>query len=310
MTIQQIKYFVTVANCMSFTKAAAQLFLSQPALSRHIKNMEEELNIQLFVRTANGIRLTPAGSSFYMGMSEIYKNYIEQVDKANKIQKGLSGELRIGILNQMNVADFMPYLLQYFEQVHPNVDLSFEDASFDRLLSELYAGRLDLVFTVQFDVKDKERILYQYVSHSDDHIVMSKLHPLADREHVTLQDVKNETFVMISREDTPISSSLVFDICKENGFVPPVHFAKTLSEMVLWIEIGKGIAILDTRNSIMFNPHIKAYRMESNWDPSLVVAWNQHNYNPLIEVFIKKMNEVLHLEGEDVHGVGIDTEEA
>lgn len=306
MTMQQIKYFVTVARCMSFTKAAAQLFITQPALSRHIRNMEEELNIQLFVRTANGIRLTPAGSSFYMGMSEIYKNYIEQVDKANKIQKGLSGELRIGILNQMNVADFMPLLLQYFETVHPNVDLSFTDASFDYLISELYAGRLDIILTVQFDVDGKEGILYQYVSHSDDYIVMSKFHPLAQKEHVTLEDVKNETFVMISREDTPISSSLVFDICKEHGFVPPVHFAKTLSEMVLWIEIGKGIAILDTRNNIMFNPHIRAYKMESHWDPSLVMAWNQHNYNPLIEVFIKKINEILHLENEDIHGVTID----
>ena len=57
MTIAQIKYFVTVAKCLSFTKAAEQLFVSQPALSRHIKNMEEELNIQLFVRTSNGIRL-------------------------------------------------------------------------------------------------------------------------------------------------------------------------------------------------------------------------------------------------------------
>ena len=86
MTIAQIKYFVTVAKCLSFTKAAEQLFVSQPALSRHIKNMEEELNIQLFVRTSNGIRLTPAGSSLYVGMLDMYSNYIEMVQKAEKIQ--------------------------------------------------------------------------------------------------------------------------------------------------------------------------------------------------------------------------------
>ncbi len=306
MTMMQIKYFITVAKCMSFTKAAAQLFLSQPALSRHIRNMEEELNVQLFVRTANGIRLTPAGSSLYVGLSDIYKNYKEQIEKAQKIQKGLSGELKVGILNQMNVADFMPLVLQYFDEVHPNVDLSFVDASFESLISDLYAGKLDVILTVQFDVADKEGILYQYISRSDDHIVMSRHHPLAERDSLVLEDVKNETFVMISKEDTPISSSLVFDICKEHGFVPPVHYAKSLAEMVLWIEIGKGIAILDTRNSIMFNPHIKAYKMESHWDPSLVMAWNQHNYNPLIEVFLKKINEILDLEDEDVHGVVIE----
>ncbi len=306
MTMTQIKYFVTVAKCMSFTKAAAQLFLSQPALSRHIKNMEEELNVQLFVRTTNGIRLTPAGSSLYVGLSDVYKNYIEQIEKAEKIQKGLSGVLKVGILNQMNVADFMPLVLQYFEKVHPNMELSFVDASFESLISDLYAGRLDVILTVQFEVADKEGVLYQYLDHCDDCIVMSKFHPLAEKDNLVLEDVKDETFVMISKEDTPISSSLVFDICKEHGFVPPVQYAKTLSEMILWIEIGKGIAILDSRNSIMFNPHIKAFKMDSKWDPSLVMAWNQHNYNPLIEVFLKKINEILHLENEDVHGVSLE----
>ena len=81
-------------------------FCFQPALSRHIKNMEEELNIQLFVRTSNGIRLTPAGSSLYVGMADMYSNYNEMVQKAEKIQKGLSGTLKIGILDQTNVGGF------------------------------------------------------------------------------------------------------------------------------------------------------------------------------------------------------------
>lgn len=306
MTISQIKYFVTVAKCLSFTKAAAQLFVSQPALSRQIRNMEEELNIQLFVRTTNGIRLTPAGSSLYIGMTDVYNNYMEQIEKAAKIQQGLSGSLRIGILDQVNVADFMPLVFQFFKEKHPNVDLAFTDGSFSYLMSELYAGRLDIIFTVKFEVENKESIIYQYVTHSDDFIVMSMYHPVAKKEHVTLEDVKNETFVMISSEDNPESSSLIFDKCREYGFVPPVHYAKTLAEQILWIEVGMGVSILDTRSSIMLNPHVKAYKMESEWDPSLVAAWNQHNYNPLIEVFLKKMNEVLGIEDEDIHGISID----
>lgn len=149
MTISQIKYFVTVAKCLSFTKAAEQLFISQPALSRHIRNMEEEWNLQLFVRTSNGIRLTPAGSSMYIGMSELYRNYNELVAQAKKIQRGIAGTLKIGILDQTNVADFMPQVYQYFSQEHPNVDLCFQAGSFDFLVSEIYAGRLDVIFTLQ-----------------------------------------------------------------------------------------------------------------------------------------------------------------
>lgn len=306
MTIAQVKYFVTVAKCLSFTKAAEQLFISQPALSRHIRNMEEELNIQLFVRTNNGIRLTPAGSSLYIGMSDMYNNYIEMVQKADKIQKGLDGSLKIGVLDQTNVADFMPVIYQYFHEKHPSVDLWFQDGSFEFLVSELYAGRLDLIFTLKFEIERKDSIIYQYVSHSKDHIVMSKYHPLAQKEHITLDDVKDETFVMISEEDNPESAPLIFEICREHGFVPQVHYASTLAEQILWIEVGMGVSILDSRTSLKMNPDVKFYEMESNWDPSLVVAWNQNNYNPLISVFLKKMNEVLGLENEDIHGVDLE----
>lgn len=306
MTMSQIKYFVTVAKCLSFTKAADQLFISQPALSKHIKKMEEELNIQLFVRTSNGIRLTPAGIALYKGMSDIYDNYIELIGKADKIQKGLDGALKIGILDQMQVADFMPQVHRYFKETYPNVDLSFTDGSFKYLLSELYAGHLDMIFTLKFTIENKESVVYQYVGRSDDYIVMNKHHPLAQREDVTLDDLKDETFVMISAEDNPESSPLIFNICKEHGFVPSVVFAKTLAEQILLIEVGMGVSILDTRCNIQLNPEIKSYKMDSNWDPSLVAAWNQNNYNPLIEVFLKKMNEILDLEGEDLHGMALE----
>lgn len=306
MTIAQIKYFVTVAKCLSFTKAAEQLFVSQPALSRHIKNMEEELNIQLFVRTNNGIRLTPAGSHLYVGMLDMYENYIEMLQKAEKIQKGLNGSLKIGILDQTNVADFMPLIYREFLVHHPNVDLEFTEGSFSYLISELYAGRMDMIFTLQFEIERKESILYQYVSRSKDYIVMSKYHPLAAKEHLTLEDVKNETFVLISEEDNPESAPLILDLCKEYNFVPQVHYANTLTEQILWIEVGMGVSILDSRCTLKMNPDVKFYEMESNWDPSLVVAWNQNNYNPLISIFLKKLNEILDLETEDIHGINLD----
>lgn len=306
MTMSQIKYFVTVAKCLSFTKAADQLFISQPALSKHIKKMEEELNIQLFVRTSNGIRLTPAGSALYMGMSDIYGNYMDLVEKAEKIQKGLDGSLRVGILDQTHVSDFLPQVYRFFKETYPNVDLIFSDGSFKALFSDMYAGNLDMIFTLQFTVENKDSVIYQYVARSDDYIVMSKYHPLAQKEHVTLDDVKDETFVVISEEDNPDSVPLILNICKEHGYVPQVHIAKTLAEQILWVEAGMGVSILDTRCNIRQNPDIKSYKMPSNWDPSLVLAWNQNNYNPLIAVFLKKMNAVLDLEDEDLHGAALD----
>ena len=89
-------------------------------------------------------------------------------------------------------------------------------------------------------------------------------------------------------------------------FVPQVHYAKTLTEQILWIEVGMGVSILDSRCTLKMNPDVKFYEMDSNWDPSLVVAWNQNNYNPLISVFLKNMNQVLGLEHEDIHGANLE----
>lgn len=303
MTIAQIKYFIAVAKCLSFTKAAEQLFITQPALSRHIRNMEEELNIQLFVRTGSGIYLTPAGISLFEGFSSIYESYTGQVARAEKIQAGLSGRLKIGVLSQTNIADFMPLIYHDFQKNHPNVDLWFTQGSFSSLLDGLYAGDLDLVFTLQFEIERKKSIVYQYVDHSRDHIVLSRYHPLAAREDLVLEDLKDEKFVMISPEDNPESSGLVFDLCKKHGFVPQAVYATSLEEQILWIEAGIGVTILDSRCELKNNREVKFYEMDSNWDPSLVLCWNQHNYNPLIAVFLQKMNEVLGLEDEEIHGI-------
>ena len=306
MTILQIKYFLTIAQTLSFTKAAEQLYISQPALSRYIRNMEEELNLQIFVRTPNGIRLTPAGSSLYVGFLDLYNHYVEITENAQKVQKGLSGSLKIGILNHANVSDFMPLIYQYFKKTHPNVDLAFYDESFDKLTTGLYSGKLDMVFTLQFEIANKESLVYQYVERSKDHIVMSKYHPLATKEKITFKDLKNETFIFSSPDDNPENSALILALCKDNGFVPQAIYAKTLSELILWVSVGKGITVLDSRCSFLFNDNIKYFEFESNWDPSLVVAWNQNNFNPLISVFLKKMDEILKLENEDIHGLSID----
>lgn len=293
MNIVQIKYFVAVAKSLSFTKAAEQLYISQPSLSRYITKMETELNLQLFLRTGRTVRLTPAGNILYLGLSELYGNYLNLVEKAQNAQKGLNGMLNIGVLDEVNVADFMPPIYQYFKENHPNIELCFHTSTFSSLISDVYNGRLDIIFTVQFEVENRDHLLYQQVVQSKDHIVLNKNHPLAEKEDLTLIDLKDEVFVMISPEDNSNSSPLIMEACKKAGFIPKQCFASSLAEQILWVEVGKGVAILDSRTSLKLNPNIKFVEMESDWNPSLVAAWNQENYNPAIPAFLKKLEEVV-----------------
>lgn len=291
MNTSQMKLFLTAAKYLNFTKAADQLEISQPTLSRQISNIESELNLMLFIRNGRELKLTPAGRALAETLSSVYQNYQTAISQAQQIQKGLNGELRIGILHGTYVSDFMPQIVDYFQKKYPYVEISFIYDSFQSLQNKLYDNTLDISFTTQFNVTSKEYLLYTYVEHTHDYLMMNRAHPLARRRTLSLTDCKNETFILISREDCPESSQLIIDACREQGFYPKISFAPTLYDLMLNTEAGKGITILDTRNMLRLDPHIKAFPLlNMKWDPSLVAAWNQNNFNPAIPVFMSQLS--------------------
>ena len=300
MTITQMKWFLTAADCLNFSKAADQLGITQPTLSRQIANMEKEWNLPLFIREGRKMQLTPAGRALADTLSVVYENYCTAVEQAQSIQKGLNGSLRVGVLHGTYVADFLPTITRYFQKKHPNVEITYTYDSFQSLQNKLYSNQLDVAFTVYFSVKNKEYLLHKFVEHSVDYLLMHKDNPLARKKEISLADCKEETFVLISAQDCPESSSYIIEACHEQGFFPKIVYTSTLYDLMLNVETGKGITILDTRNLLHFNPHIRAFPLkESRWDPSLVAAWNQTNYNPVIPVFMAQLDQFVKKTEED-----------
>ena len=292
MTILQIKWFLTAAGSLNFSQAADQLEISQPTLSRQIANIENELNLLLFLRDGRNMKLTPAGRALADTLKGVYENYCTAVEQAQNIQKGIRGALKIGVLHGTYVADFMPSIIEFFRKHHPDVEITLSYDSFQELQNKIYSGKLDIAFTVLFNVQHKEYLLYKYVEHSMDYILMHKNHPLASKKELSLSDCKNETFVMISPEDCAESSSYIIKACHKENFYPRIVYAPTLNDLMLNIEAGKGITILDTRNMLRLNPYIKSFPLKQNlWDPGLVAVWNQSNYNPAIPVFMSQLDK-------------------
>jgi|GEM_PF-776664 len=106
---------------MSLTKAAEQLFMTQPTLSRQISAIEAELNLQLLIRHNRKIKLTPAGTILMQEFQKIYTEYCQAVMKAQNAMKGIIGSLKIGVLAGTNIPDIMPLVLSYFKETYPNV---------------------------------------------------------------------------------------------------------------------------------------------------------------------------------------------
>lgn len=286
MNITQIKYFLVTANCLNFTKAASQLYITQPALSRQIKSMEEELGCLLFVRNSRKVQLTPSGVVLKEEFQKIYDAYNMAVAKARTAYQGLSGELNIGILDGTRVGDLFPDVLRYFNKNHPNVDIKMRNYSFNALTQKLQSGELDLIITLKFDIEDLEGVDYRIIEKTRDHIVVPIDHPLAQRNSVTMADLKDEIFIMVSPEDSARSTGLILEGFNQAGVTPRVRFAPSIQAEMLWVEAGVGCCMLDSRNIMYDNPAVKFLDVDGVSDPSLVLAWNSQNTNQYIRLFI------------------------
>lgn len=273
------------AKCLNFTKAADKLFITQPALSRQIAAMEMELNMQLFIRTNRSVKLTPPAVVLLEEFEKIYDAYNLAIAKASNSFAGLNGELNIGILEGAYVGDLFPDVLRHFAEFYPQVKINLRNYSFNALIEKLYSNELDMIITLKFDVEGRDKILYEVIEHTRDHVVVHKDHRLANAKYVKLSDFKDDTIMMVSTEDSEMSPKLILDACKSCGFNPKVKFASSLQEEMLWVEAGVGVCILDTRNSLYKNSSVRFLDVDMISDPSLTLAWNVDNYNPMKEIF-------------------------
>ncbi|SHI53170.1 LysR family transcriptional regulator [Parasporobacterium paucivorans] len=286
MNITQIRYFITLAKSLNYTKAASQLYVTQPALSRQIQAMEHELNIMLFMRNNRTVKLTPAGHILLKEFEKIYNDYNLAVVKAQNSFQGLSGEINIGILDGAMVGDLFPEALRYFAKYHANVKINLRNYSFNGLIEHLYDNTLDLIITLRFDVKCRERIGYKVIEETRDHVVVHSSHRLAGARHVKLSDFKDDVFIMVDTTDSEESPKLILDAFKKQGVMPIIKVAPSIQTEMLWVQAGVGVCVLDSRNMLRDDPTVKFLDVDEISDPSLTMAWNIDNYNPVKQTFI------------------------
>ncbi len=285
MTITQMKYFITAAKCLNFTKAASQLYITQSALSRQIVAMEEELNLQLFVRNNRRVKLTPAAVVLLEEFEKIYDSYNLAIAKAENSFAGISGTVNIGVLEGAYVGDLFPGVLQHFAEFYPQVKINLRNYSFNRLVEKLFSNELDLILTLKFEVDGRTNLAYEVIEKTRDYVVVHKDHRLANASYVKLSDFKDDYIMMVSPEDSEQSPKLILDACKRAGFSPKVKFATSLQEEMLWVQAGVGVCILDSRNYLFHNDAVRFLPVDVISDPSLSIAWSLDNYNPMKKVF-------------------------
>lgn len=285
ITLLQIEYFFAVAKHLSFTEAAKSLYISQPSLSKQIAIFENEIGVKLFFRTKRDVRLTPAGVLLLKELSGVIECIEDAIGKARQPDLGENSTINIGCLETMNVSSFLPLIIKKFKEKYASINLVFERHTFRNLRQKLVNGTLDIIFTLSFENDDSLGILFNTVHKGNSYIVMDASNPLARRENVTIKDLKDEAFVIISRDESPKGFDAIVSVCRKNGFTPKiVKQLPNVESVLLCVEMGIGVALFDSKVKISNGDNLKVFKVEDDFI-NVIMAWKKENMNPVIPLF-------------------------
>jgi len=285
ISLLQIYYFLAVSNHLSFTEAAKSLYISQPSLSKQIAILERELGVKLFFRTKRTVRLTPAGSILKKELDGVIEQIESAIEKCTQPYSGEYGVLSVGCLFAMDTTAFLTQITDTFREKYPNIKLIFERHSFKALRERLLNGTLDVVFTLSFEIDDNMGILYDKLFKAYTCVAMSTSHPLVGRKDLKLSDLKDENFLMISREESPKGFDSCIRVCRKHGFTPNiVKQLPNVESLLLSVEAGLGIALFDTNVKLHDGARVKLIEIDDD-SIDIVMAWRKDNLNPAVALF-------------------------
>jgi DNA-binding transcriptional LysR family regulator len=285
LKIHFLRYFCVLAEELHFRRAADRLAISQPPLSTAIRQMEEDLGVQLFLRNSKMVKLTPAGAAFLVEAKEI----LERVDRIGSVVRavdgGVHGRLDIGVAGSMLYREF-PVILERFKREVPAVDVVLHELYTTEQIEKLTRRQLHAAF-IQASVLPPP--LASLPLRNDVFVAcLPERHRLAGNARVDLRELGDEEFVMFSRESAPISHDHVIGIFSQAGIHPrTVHHARIWMTVIAMVANGCGIALVPqslarTRiGGVRFIPLAGA--------PAIApasLAWNPALVPPALEKFL------------------------
>lgn len=284
MDSQKIRCFLEIAKDLSFTRAADRLYMSQSAVSRSIRSLETEMQLELFERSSKNTVLTPAGQIMAEGLGELSDSYDQLLRKARSANKGYLSELKIGVLQEF-MLDVFPYALNTFELQHPDIAVSLITEPLEILRRKLSEGKIDFLVGCRedmlLDTTKSVPIAKRRIG-----LAVSSRHPLAGAEReLNLKDFENDLFVVLPKEAAPAYRNLIVR-CSRRGFVPRIEIAPDILTIMLWVEAGRCVCILYENTAIMGNPNIRFLEMEDMPPIMAAINWTEDNLSPAKQLFI------------------------
>ena len=246
MELRHLRYFLVVGEVLNFTKAAARLRVAQPALSRQVQDLEDEIGVDLLRRSPRGVTLTAEGKLFLEEVRELLKHVDESVEKTRALARGEYGDLHIGYI-PIPTAEILPRALEAFRKVVPHVKLMLHDLSTDELIAGLRDGTLELAIMVQPIGEQTVEIEFETLRTHVWCVALSRAHPLARLKSIPLEKLARERLVILSRKSYSEYYRILEHIFAAVCGKPRIAMeCDSEGSLFMEVEAGHGIALVTT----------------------------------------------------------------
>ena len=235
MTTNQLKYFITAAETLSFTEAGKLHYISQTAITQHIQALEEQLGVKLFAREKKRVHLTPAGEIFYMEAKAILERSKIAVNRARNAADGISGSLNIGYVKGQCFSRITPLIKKFYLQ-NPSVQFQIYRQAHLDLLMNLEKGKLDFIFNIVYGNTDLTNYSYQRIGRDRLYAVLPPGHPYSQLSSIRRYDLRDEPFLLTKYYDDPSAKKyghVIPDKYAESGFIPRID-SRSSNKIDLW----------------------------------------------------------------------------
>jgi LysR family transcriptional regulator, benzoate and cis,cis-muconate-responsive activator of ben and cat genes len=293
MELRHLRYFVAVAEELSFRKAAQRLGISRPALSKQVKDLEDEISMKLLDRDTVSVSLTKAGEFFLEDSKKLLVQAERAIERARQAQSGNRRKLRIGSLGII-APEFLPHMLERFKRMYPGVEVAFIDMPPAEQLDALAKGRIDIGFAQGRQVLNITSLRSLCVVHSYFGLAVPGRHPLATKKKVTLRETRGETLLCLGGDQLAGHRETICQIYPEEELRPSkIRQVEDFDSLVGQIAANQGITLLPhaldlTDRGVAILP-IASTKVDLDFH--LWAVWQRHLPSDHIKHFVQLLEE-------------------
>jgi DNA-binding transcriptional LysR family regulator len=288
MELRHLRYFVAVGEEQHYGRAAQRLRVAQPALSRQIQDLEDEVGFKLFERLPRGVKLSAAGKLFLEDARRILQQVSEAAARAARVARGQSGTLRIGFTENASWHGVVPDSLRKFRQRQPDAELQLHPAGSVDQVDDIRSGRVDAGFVFNLPANDEELdrlpVALQHVE-----LAVPKGHPFSKIKRLRLRDLVDAPFVWFPRREAPAFYDRLMHECYRGGLKSPRIVQEAANEATILSLVSHGMGVGWVNGTARWRCPRQVVILsitDLNMPLPMALAWRKDNTSPLLASFI------------------------